>query len=225
MRRSQPGEVRAKASERKPQEERWAELIQAATDIFFENGYDGATLQDIATRVGILKGSIYYYIDSKAGLLAYLLSETHKTGRRTLNDIIEANAHPLRRLDRMMVGHVIHVCHHVRQTAVFLREVRHLSPEDCVVHGIDRSAFHALFSRAIQDAMDCGLVRAEVNPALAGFCMLSSLNSVYTWFGTAPHASAEDTALHMASVNLRGLMSKKGLSVLGELKDAQTGLG
>ena len=39
-------------SERKPREERWSELIEVATDVFYAKGYDAASLQDIADRLG-----------------------------------------------------------------------------------------------------------------------------------------------------------------------------
>jgi AcrR family transcriptional regulator len=48
------------STDRKPKEKRWQQILQAAADVFYEKGYDAATLQAIADRVGILKGSISY---------------------------------------------------------------------------------------------------------------------------------------------------------------------
>src|SRR5680860_816646 len=43
--------------ERTPRER---EIIDAAAEVFHEKGYAGASIQDVADAVGILKGSLYY---------------------------------------------------------------------------------------------------------------------------------------------------------------------
>jgi AcrR family transcriptional regulator len=43
------------------------EIITAAAQLFKEKGYRATTLEDIAAAVGMLKGSLYYYIRSKEG--------------------------------------------------------------------------------------------------------------------------------------------------------------
>jgi hypothetical protein len=55
-----PGGGTGRRSRRRRQE-----LIDAAARIFHEKGYEAASIQDIADALGILKGSIYYYIDSR----------------------------------------------------------------------------------------------------------------------------------------------------------------
>ena len=49
--------------------EKFMKIVDAAAKIFREKGYKEATLEDIADEVGILKGSLYYYIDKKEDLL------------------------------------------------------------------------------------------------------------------------------------------------------------
>jgi AcrR family transcriptional regulator len=41
------------------------EAIRAAAAVFAEKGFHGATTNDIANRLGIKQGSLYYYFDSK----------------------------------------------------------------------------------------------------------------------------------------------------------------
>ncbi|HRD99765.1 MAG TPA: helix-turn-helix domain-containing protein, partial [Ilumatobacteraceae bacterium] len=38
------------------------EIVRAAAETFYSKGYDATTTQDIAEAVGMLKGSLYYYI-------------------------------------------------------------------------------------------------------------------------------------------------------------------
>src|SRR5579871_5483796 len=58
-------------------QKREAEVVSAAADIFYERGYASATVQDVADALGLLKGSLYYYIESKEDLLYRLMGEIH----------------------------------------------------------------------------------------------------------------------------------------------------
>jgi AcrR family transcriptional regulator len=61
-------------------ESRWDEVLSVAAQVFGEKGYRAATLRDIASRLGMLKGSLYYYIDSKEDLLFEILRRSHLQG-------------------------------------------------------------------------------------------------------------------------------------------------
>lgn len=50
-------------------EQRIAQILEAATAVFAENGFDRATMEDIADAVGINKATIYLYFDSKDALI------------------------------------------------------------------------------------------------------------------------------------------------------------
>src|SRR4051812_48849038 len=54
------------------------EILDAAVDIFHANGYSATSVDDVAAAVGILKGSLYYYMDSKEDLLRRIVEEVHE---------------------------------------------------------------------------------------------------------------------------------------------------
>ena len=117
---------RRAAGERKPREERWAQLLEVATQVFYEKGYDGASLQDIADRLGMLKGSLYYYIQSKEDLLFEVISEVHREGYAVVRAAAASEGDPLDRLERTIRAHVEHACRNLVPTAVFLHELEAL---------------------------------------------------------------------------------------------------
>src|SRR5687767_4761450 len=90
----------ANGGTRKPRdrEQRWDEIVEAAANVFYEKGYEGASLQDIASAVGLLKGSIYYYIDTKEDLLFELVMRAQAVWFTTLEESEElaASSAPLR---------------------------------------------------------------------------------------------------------------------------------
>jgi TetR/AcrR family transcriptional regulator, cholesterol catabolism regulator len=55
-------------------------IIEAASRVFAEKGFSGATLDQIGEQVGLSKGSLYYYVNSKEELIANVLE--HVLNRR-----------------------------------------------------------------------------------------------------------------------------------------------
>lgn len=64
-----------------------AELLEAALDVFFEKGFAAARLEDIATRAGVSKGTVYLYFKSKDDVfeaLVHAIPEPNVDQLRTL---------------------------------------------------------------------------------------------------------------------------------------------
>ncbi len=49
----------------RPRKRRDQEVIDAAAKVFYERGFADASVQDVADELGILKGSLYHYIETK----------------------------------------------------------------------------------------------------------------------------------------------------------------
>jgi len=56
-------------------EARPAELTAAALELFVEKGFAGTRLDDVATRAGVSKGTLYLYFDGKEALFKAVIRE------------------------------------------------------------------------------------------------------------------------------------------------------
>ena len=212
MRQPAGRSARRSGGERKPREERWAELIEVATQVFYEKGYDGASLQDIADRLGMLKGSLYYYIQSKEDLLFDVISSVHKDGLAVIRSRSEADGPPLRRLRGVIVGHVEHTCRNLVPTAVFLHELSALpEPRRREVLGSEH-AYQGVFRELIEAGQRAGDVRADLDPRLATLSVLGSTNWVYRWFRPGGEFSPEQIGAELAELTIRGIATDQGLA-------------
>lgn len=54
-------------------DDRFQALIQAATAVFVEQGYRRTQIADVAARMGVAKGSVYTYVESKEALFDCVL--------------------------------------------------------------------------------------------------------------------------------------------------------
>jgi len=63
-------------------------ILEAADELFGQNGYDAATTREIAERCRINKALIHYHFKNKEGLLASLLDRYYERLARTLQGAI-----------------------------------------------------------------------------------------------------------------------------------------
>lgn len=61
-------------------DDRQAEILDAARALFFEHGYEAASVQQIIDRIGISKGAFYHHFDSKEALLDRLVTHMAAEG-------------------------------------------------------------------------------------------------------------------------------------------------
>jgi AcrR family transcriptional regulator len=67
--------VTTRARREREKQERRRSILQAARETFFENGFHHATVDSVAERAEVSKGTVYLYFESKETLLAHLLLE------------------------------------------------------------------------------------------------------------------------------------------------------
>lgn len=207
------GRTQRRASgERKPREQRWAQLVEVATEVFFEKGYDAASLQDIADRLGMLKGSLYYYIQSKEDLLYELISEVHKAGLANIKTLAAQPGHALERLHMVVVGHVEHVCRNLTSTAVFLHELQALPRErQAEIIGAEGS-YRGVFQELLIEGKADGLVRADLDVKVGALSILGSLNWMYRWFRPGGEFTPREIGEQFADLVVRSVASEKGIA-------------
>jgi AcrR family transcriptional regulator len=59
---------------------RFQDLVHAATAVFLEQGYRRTQVADVAARMGVAKGSLYTYVESKEALFDYVLRHADRPG-------------------------------------------------------------------------------------------------------------------------------------------------
>jgi AcrR family transcriptional regulator len=71
------------------------EIIAAALEVFFRQGYDSGRLEDVAKMSGVGKSAVLYHFGSKLGLVASVVAEhclpAVPIGRGGTDDLIEAS--------------------------------------------------------------------------------------------------------------------------------------
>lgn len=70
------------------------QLMAAATELTWQKGYNGVTVDDICERAGVRKGSFYYFFKSKAALSVAAMDNWWQTQTRPYLDSVFSASHP-----------------------------------------------------------------------------------------------------------------------------------
>ena len=128
-------------------------IISAAWKLFYEQGYDGTTVEDIVFESGTSKGSFYHYFDGKdalMGTLAYVFDEKYEDLMPTLDP--EKGAIEDRKSTRL---NSIDLLTRLLSTQLLARGEKHL---------LDRSR---VYFRLLKKIVRQGAERGEFRPGLA----------------------------------------------------------
>lgn len=179
---SPPAGARGKRRAR-PRRKRDNEVVDAAAKVFYERGYAGATVQDVADELGILKGSVYHYIDTKEDLLFRLFEQAHNEVGQIVDEVATAeDLDPLAQLARYVRRQVLHNLANVELMAIYYHEMERLSSERRSAV-IDWRRLHERFlAGLIEQAQAAGLAHAGGDPALLANCVFATIIWPYRWY-------------------------------------------
>jgi len=114
------------AKQKKPST-RLEEVLRSAANIFFAKGFHATSIEDVARDVGMLKGSLYYYIKSKDDLLFRLLLAGIEDGDAYIAQHIDSERDPLEQLERAIRAQIDYIIQNRVQFGLFLHEFDSLS--------------------------------------------------------------------------------------------------
>src|SRR5437868_1984733 len=171
--------VKPAEEQSRPPRRRQQEVLEAAARVFHEKGYESTSIQDIAEAVGILKGSLYYYIRSKEALLYEILQGVHEDALANIRrlDAIEGDA--LQKIRAFVMLHLTFNAENLTKMGVFFHDFRSLSPERRKLIVEARDLYDALLRDLIREGQAESIVCPDIDPKLAALGVMGMLNWIY----------------------------------------------
>jgi TetR/AcrR family transcriptional regulator, cholesterol catabolism regulator len=173
---------------------RQAEVTQAAVEIFWQKGYRAASIQDVAERVGVLKGSLYYYIQSKEDLLWRVIEDVHEEWSEILKKAGELDADPIERIHAFIKLHIEWYLTNVKEVSVFFREWNHLSGERLKTVRARRRRYEQVIRDLITEGQATGDISSALDVNYAARYVLAAVNAVPDWYRASSGESATTIA-------------------------------
>lgn len=198
-----PGKLKRAVSRR---ELRRAEILRIAGRIFREKTYDGTTLKDIADAVGMLKGSLYYYISSKEELFSDIIVEAVRVLHRSL-EAVKPEWSPVEKLRYIVRTHVRFSVEY-QDTAILFITGRH------IISSLRMNELADIFGRRdklIADTLKEGIAQGVFGPTnirLVALAMVGMCNSVAFWYTPGGPSNHQQIADHFFKMILEGLQAR-----------------
>ena len=191
--------------------ERWSEILDAAGEIFNEKGYQAARIEDIAGRVGILRGSLYYYIDSKEDLLYALSVAGHTSGISTIEeDDATSAADAPTRLARFIERWMAIMPNHPEYSPVTERDVRFLGEERRAIVMEMRMEMHGYVRQIFEQGIAEHDFDPSIDPGVATNSLFELLNGTIRWFRPSGRLSHADVGEYYKNLLLHGVLRRPG---------------
>jgi len=99
------------------------EIVAEATRMFAERGYEGTSMGDLATSVGLRKASLFHHFPSKDALYTTVLAQLIDTISKALAQAVMSPGTFAERLDALMIALTTALGEHPHAARILIREV------------------------------------------------------------------------------------------------------
>ncbi|MEM9035528.1 MAG: TetR/AcrR family transcriptional regulator [Actinomycetota bacterium] len=183
-------DVKTEGSERaaRRREQRRQLIIAAAEQELSESGIGGTTLAAVGDRVGLSKGALYYYVDSRDALLALVLDDGLRSIRAEATRIAGDDPTPIEALVAFARTHVRFAVDRPSGPLI-ISNVDVLAAHDRtaeLLHGHEEAARHL-----IARATDAGDLR-PIHPVVASSAFFGALNTLCRTYDSEGELSLDE---------------------------------
>lgn len=188
---------------------RQQEILAAAAEVFVEKGYHGATVQEIADKVGLLKGSLYYHIQGKEQLLIKVILTAVKVLEEGLGGVVsEREMEPGEKLRKAIISHMRAYETNFQEVTVFLNEMPNLpsSVRKRVETAVKK--YEAMWLSILEEGISSGQFKKDIDLRIVLNAIFGMCNWTHKWFNKKGRLSPTEIGNIYADLILRGIEAK-----------------
>ena len=179
-------------------------VLRSAANIFFAKGFHATSIEDVARDVGLLKGSLYYYIKSKNDLLFQLLLAGIEDGDAYIAQHIDPKGDPVEQLERAIRAQIDYIIQNKVPFGLFLHEFDSLSGKRQHKLTAVMSRYNNRFVELVQKGQQQGkLMKGE--PWILVNGMLGMCNWLYRWYDIDHSSDTEQIKQVFLDVIFKGI--------------------
>jgi len=169
------------------------EIIRAAAKLFREKGYNGTSIVEIAREVGLPKGSIYNYVESKEELLYDIITFGIRTSLPRFKAIAASNENPENKFRQIVYEDTLSMMKYHDFITVFYQDRNNLSGKHSKEYITYRAEVEGCFRKILEEGIAEGVFR-ETNVTLLIFAVLGMCNWITQWYKSTGKLSPEKIA-------------------------------
>ena len=187
-------------------------ILEEAVKLFYERGFTGTTLDDIAAELGVTKPFIYTHFRSKTDLLAALCKPTIELSLEAVTRAARSPGSPTARLHRAIAGFTQVVLSRQANIAIYFREEKNLAPDALAEINALRKKFDRVLSNLLTEGVAAGEFDiGDVN--LGALAIGGMISWAYTWHRPEGRLALDEMCQRMADLALQMVGARSKVTV------------
>src|SRR5271165_3089930 len=177
-------------------------ILEEAVKLFYERGFTGTTLDDIAAELGVTKPFIYTHFRSKTDLLAAVCKPTIEMSLEAIANASKLPGTATERLRHAIIDFTKVVLQRQPNIAIYFREEKSLSPNALAEINALRKRFDRLLSKLLSDGVASGEFAIK-DVKMAALAIGGMISWAYTWHRPTGRLTVDETCASMADLALQ----------------------
>ena len=203
---------------------RLGEILYFGTDVFYDKGYEGASMRDLSRASGMSLAGLYYYFESKEKLLYLIQKHTFSTIMQMLRDQLQTVQDPEQRVRIFIRNHLAYFLANLKAMKVLSHEDEALAgPLGQEIKDMKREYYRLCRGLVDDFKRERGLPTDRVSARIAVLSLFGMMNWIYTWHDPRRDVQATDLADQMSELFLRGLLGTSQSRIKNASKQSSVG--
>lgn len=186
--------------------DRKTEIINCAAKLFKEKGYSAVTMRDIAQDLDIKAASLYNHIKSKQEILVLIIIKIAEEFTSVMNEIVVSESSTSQKLEKVINLHITITSRDSNSLACLNNDWMHLTDKELTYFIKMREDYEKNFRNIIKFGIDSNEIK-NINPEVIIFSMLSTLRTLYLWYGKKNGLTETSLKNNMSEVLLNGIVN------------------
>lgn len=189
-------------------EQRRAEVLAAAADLFASRGYAATTVREVAEAAGILGGSLYYHFDSKESMADEILSGFLGEMWADYDRVTGAGLGPAETFRELIVSSFRCIDRHRPAVMIYQKETARLAENPRFAYLTEsRRKFREMWVSVLDAGVLAGVFRADLDTGLVYRFIRDTVWLAASWYTREGPLSADEIARQYITMTLDGILA------------------
>lgn len=186
--------------------DRKTEIINCAAKLFKEKGYSAVTMRDIAQALDIKAASLYNHIKSKQEILVLIVIDIAEEFTTNINKIVLSDVSTIQKLEKVIQLHIDITVRNPDALACLNNDWMHLTDAELTYFIQMREDYEENFRNIITSGIASNEIK-NLNAEVIIFSILSTLRTMYLWYGKNKDFTEKSLKINMKQVLLNGIVN------------------